>query len=275
MAVHTAARALVMSCHPVPSAAVTGLAAGLSALAGLSVARGALVTAAVLAGQLSIGWSNDYLDAERDRAVHRVDKPVAAGAVAPRSAGAAAGIALVIAIALSAALGWRAGTAALLIVACGWAYNLGLKATVLSWLPYALAFGALPAVATLAGDSSRMAPAWALAAGAALGVAAHFANVLPDLGDDAATGVRGLPHRLGARPTAAAGAVILLSASVSVLVGGADGAWRWAGLAVVSAIALVAVWTALRTPSSRLFFLSIIAIAVLDLVFFALAGSRL
>src|SRR5665647_499792 len=29
--------------------------------------------------------------------------------------------------------------------------------------------------------------------------AAHLANVLPDLGDDVATGIRGLPHRIGAR----------------------------------------------------------------------------
>src|SRR3712207_7375206 len=32
-----------------------------------------------------------------------------------------------------------------------------------------------------------------------LGVGAHLLNVLPDLEDDAATGVRGLPHVLGPR----------------------------------------------------------------------------
>ena len=58
--------------------------------------------AAVFTGQLLIGWSNDYLDAERDRAVHRSDKPVAAGAVAPRAAVTAAVIALILTLALSA-----------------------------------------------------------------------------------------------------------------------------------------------------------------------------
>ena len=59
---------LALSCHPLPTIAVTAISAGLAALAGLSPARGALVVAAVFAGQLSIGWSNDAIDAARDRA---------------------------------------------------------------------------------------------------------------------------------------------------------------------------------------------------------------
>src|SRR5450759_4462219 len=82
-------RALALSCHPIPSVAVTAISAGLVALAGLPIGRGALVTVAVFTGQLSIGWSNDYLDAERDRAVLRSDKPVATGAMKPRVAGTA------------------------------------------------------------------------------------------------------------------------------------------------------------------------------------------
>lgn len=266
----------MLSSHPVPTVAVTGLSAGLSALAELSLSRGLLVTASVLAGQLSIGWSNDYLDAERDRAVHRADKPVAAGAVSPATAGGAALLALVAAIALSAGMGWRGGGAALLVVLCGWAYNLGLKATALSWLPYAIAFGALPAVSTLSAEPPRMAPGWALLAGACLGVAAHLANVLPDLGDDAATGVRGLPHRIGARPTAIGAAALLLTASGSALLGsGASGAWPWIGVGAATAIAVAAAGIALRDPSSKRFFLAIILIAALTLLAFALAGAAL
>src|SRR5665811_979437 len=184
-------RALALSCHPTPSVAVTAISAGLVALADLPIGRGALVTGTVFTGQLSIGWSNDYLDAERDRAVLRSDKPVATGAVEPRVAGIAAVVALVLTLALSAALGWPGGAAAMATVACAWAYNLGLKATVLSWLPYAIAFGMLPAVATLSALPPRWPAAWTLTAGGLLGVAAHLANVLPDLGDDVATGIRG------------------------------------------------------------------------------------
>ena len=105
MAPCTLVRALALSCHPVPSMAVTALTVGLCALAGLPLGLGALVTVAIFTGQLSIGWSNDYLDAGRDQAVHRSDKPLAAGAIAPRVAGIAALGALILSVAVSVALG--------------------------------------------------------------------------------------------------------------------------------------------------------------------------
>jgi len=270
-------RALALSCHPLPSAAVTAMSAGLAALADLPAGRGVLVTAAVFTGQLSIGWSNDYLDAERDRAVRRSGKPVAAGAVAPRVAVTAAVIALVLTFALSAALGRGGAAAALAIVACGWLYNLGLKATVLSWLPYAIAFGMLPAVATLSASPSRWPAAWALTAGALLGVAAHLANVLPDLRGDLATGVRGLPHRLGAEATALTAAAILLAVTAVILFGpgGQLGPWRWAGFVAVVLVVGKAAASAYRDPSSRRFFLATILIAALNLVLFAMSGTHL
>src|SRR6476469_11201863 len=104
-------RGLALSCHPLPTLAVTAISAGLAALAGLSLARGGLVVAAVFAGQLSIGWSNDAIDATRDRATHRSDKPVAQGAVSTRVVGWAAGLALLAAIVLSFALGRQPGLA--------------------------------------------------------------------------------------------------------------------------------------------------------------------
>ena len=269
-------RALALSCHPLPSMAVSALSAGLAALADLPAGRAVLVTTAVFTGQLSIGWSNDYLDAERDRVAHRSDKPVAAGAVAPRVAGAAAVVALILTLPLSAALGWG-GAAALVIVLCGWLYNLGLKATALSWLPYAIAFGMLPAVATLSASPPRWPAAWALAAGALLGVAAHLTNVLPDLRDDVAAGVRGLPHRLGTRATALTAAAVLLAVSAVILFGpGAQpGRWRWAGFAVAVVVASTASATAYRDPSSRWFFPATILMAAMSVFFFAVSGTRL
>lgn len=270
-------RALALSCHPIPSLAVTAISAGLSALADLPIGRGALVTGAVFTGQLSIGWSNDYLDAERDRAVGRPDKPLAIGAIEPRVAGIAAVIALASSLALSAALGWPGGAVAVATALSAWAYNLGLKATVLSWLPYAVSFGLLPAVATLAASPPRWPGAWALATGALLGVAAHLANVLPDLRDDIATGIQGLPHRIGARATALVAAAVLFAASAVILFGppGRPDPWRWAWFAGALVVTGAAVLLALRDPSSRRFFRAIILIAALDVVSFALAGIRL
>lgn len=115
-----------------------------------------LVVGAVLTGQLTIGWGNDLRDAERDRAVGRVDKPLARGDVAVPVVLACLVAAAVACVALSAALGWRAALVNLVLgVAAGHAYNPGLKATVGSWAPYALAFGTLPVVVSLAGAEPR------------------------------------------------------------------------------------------------------------------------
>jgi len=270
-------RALALSCHPIPSLAVTAIAAGLAALADLPFGRGALVTATVFASQLSVGWSNDYLDADRDRTAGRPDKPVATGALRPRAARLAALVALALTLALSVGLGWPAGALAAVAVGSAWAYNLGAKATALSWAPYAVSFAALPSVATLAASPPRWPGVWAVAAAALLGVAAHLANVLPDLKDDLATGIRGLPHRIGATATALTAAALLLAGSAVILVGsaGSPGPWRWAVFAAAALVALASARLATRDPSSRRFFGANIVIAALDVVAFAFAGVRL
>jgi 4-hydroxybenzoate polyprenyltransferase len=110
-----------------------------------------------------------------------------------------------------------------------------------------------------------------------LGVAAHLANVLPDLREDAVTGVRGLPHRLGPKATALAGAGILLAASAVILfgAGGTHRPWRWAGFVAALLVAGSAAASAYRDPSSQRFFRATILIAAMDLVFFALSGTSL
>jgi 4-hydroxybenzoate polyprenyltransferase len=232
---------------------------------------------AVFTGQLSVGWSNDYIDADRDRASLRSDKPLATDAIAPSTVGIAAALAVLCTMALSALLGWPSGAVALLTVLTAWVYNLGLKGTVLSWLPYAVAFGLSPAIATLAASPPRWPAAWVLSVGVLLGIAAHLGNVLPDLGDDAATGIRGLAHRIGARATALTAAGLLLAASVVILVGpyGQAGPWRWAGLLAAVLMAGAATRFAFRDPSSRRFFFAIIVIAGLDLASFGFSGIRL
>ena len=124
---------------------------------------------------------------------------------------------------LSMALGAGAGTPHVVAVGSGWAYNLGLKRTAWSWAPYALTFGLLPSVATLAlprpTQALNWAPAWATGAGALIGVGAHLVNVLPDLDDDVRTGVRGFPHRIGRTATAVLGPLLLLIASAVILAG--------------------------------------------------------
>ena len=216
------ARGLVLATHAGPTVAVTTVATLLAVTAGVGAGRTALLCVAVLAGQASIGWSNDWLDAGRDRAVARADKPVVQGAVAPATLRAAALAAAAIAVGTSLALGIVPGLLLLALVASGWAYNLGLKRTAASVVPYATGFGALPAGVVAAAPGTPAAPWWLVGAGAAMGAAAHFANVAPDLEDDLATGVRGLPHRLGGVASAVLGA-LSLGFAVALLVLGPEG----------------------------------------------------
>jgi 4-hydroxybenzoate polyprenyltransferase len=259
-------RLLVRACHPEPTAAVTTLAALLAVADKAGPARSLLIALAVLSGQLVIGWSNDLVDAGRDREVGRTDKPLATGRLDPavvRGALIAASVACVV---LSLLLGWQAGTVHLvLLVGSGLAYNLRLKATIWSWLPYAVAFGSLPAVVTLGGAEPHLPPAWMVVAGAMLGVGAHFVNTLPDLDDDARTSVRGLPHRLGARGSQLAAMVVLVAASVAAHVGPPGPApwWSWLGLGVVLLLATLGLVTSGRTPFRLAILIAVIDVAVL------------
>jgi 4-hydroxybenzoate polyprenyltransferase len=249
---------------------VTALAATLAAAAG---ANPFLVGAAFLSGQLSIGWSNDWLDASRDLAVGRTDKPTVNGLPVPvlrRAVVAAA----VLCVPLSLLLGWRAGLVHLLAVASGWAYNVRLKSTVLSFVPYGLSFGLVPSVIALAAPGHHWAPWWAGAAGALLGIGAHGANVLPDLEDDVATGVVGLPHRLGRSLTSALSGSALVGATVLLAVG--PGLSPVGGAAVVLSVLVFAVGLVLgRRPGSRAAFLSVIVVALVDVGLLVVQGADL
>lgn len=232
-------------------------------------------TTAVLTGQLSIGWSNDVIDARRDLSVGRSDKPVALGGVSAAAVWTAAAVAAVLTVPLSLALGWWAGVVHLVGVVCGWAYNLCLKSTVLSPLPFFVAFGSLPAVATLALPAGPWPPAWALLAGGMIGVAAHFGNVLPDLDEDLATGVVGLPHRLGrVRSTTVAttsGVVAALLVAVASHHTASVATVLLASAAVASAVTgLVAVR---RDPRSEAAFFATMAIAALVVALLATSDA--
>jgi protoheme IX farnesyltransferase len=270
--------ALLRACHPEPTAAVTLMITALAVTAGRDAYGVLLVAAAVLAGQLSIGWLNDALDAGRDHAVGRMDKPVATGAVSGRTVGLAAAVAAVACVPLSFASGLLAGGVHLLAVAAGWAYELGLKSSRWSVLPYVVCFGLLPVFVVLglpAGPDGAVAlpPWWLPVAGALLGAGAHFANVLPDLDDDAATGVRGLPHRLGAGRSRAAAAALLLAATVVLaLASPVPTVLAWA--VPVLAVGLLAAGFRLgRREGSRAPFRAVMAVAALAVLLLLASGG--
>ena len=261
-----------------PTAGVTVLSVVLASAIGHPPGRTSVVAAAVLAGQLSIGWSNDLIDAERDASTRRSDKPVATGAV-PRSVVAlAAGGALVATVALSLLVGIASGAIHLLFVACGWAYNLGLKSTALSAIPYALGFAALPSFVVLALPGEVAPPWWLAVAGGLLGVGAHLVNVLPDLDDDLAVGVHGWPQRLGRRRATLAASAVLAAASVLLAVAppGAPSGAVLIGLGVALVGAGAVAWLGWRrqTPSRSLL-LGVMAVALIDIGLLVVGADRL
>lgn len=262
-------RVLARSCHLGPTVAVTLLALAYAVSVGLDPARMLLVTAAVLAGQLSVGWSNDLMDRHRDRVAGRHDKPLAVcGDVMVRAARTACGCAIVAAVVLSLACGLIPGLIHLVGLAAAWSYNAGIKSTVLSWLPYAIGFAALPVFVTLTDNAGN--PWWGIpVAGALLGVGAHLLNVLPDLDDDAATGVRGLAHRLGARRSTGLAVTLLIAGTVVLAVAAA--AVPVAALVavggVVAALSVLAV-----VGQGKLPFRAAIGIALVDVVLLVIAA---
>ncbi|MFI9528138.1 UbiA family prenyltransferase [Micromonospora rosaria] len=229
---------LVKASHPEPTAAVTLVAGLLAWGVGHRSAGIVAVAATVGASQLATGWANDALDAGRDDAVGRTDKPVAAGTVSRRTVALAALLAAVATPLLALTTNPTAAVWATAGLVSALLYDWPLKSTPVSVLPYAFSFGTLPAFVVLALPGAPTPPLWLVAAAACLGAGAHFANVLPDLADDARTGVRGLPHRLGPTGSRLAAAGLLLVAT-GVLVLGPPGPPSALGLAAVLTAAVV------------------------------------
>ncbi|HWM33475.1 MAG TPA: UbiA family prenyltransferase [Pseudolysinimonas sp.] len=268
-------RALLLSTHPGPGGAVAVIAVLLAITAGLDVWRVALIGLVMVLDQASVGLSNDWIDADRDRAVGRTDKPVARGDIAPRLARDVAIAAAVASVIASVPLGGAAVLAHLLFLTGAWAYNAGLKNSAISVLPYLVSFGTLPAIVTLARDQPALPAWWVVAAGALLGAGAHFANVLPDLEDDAATGVRGLPHRIGRLASLVTVWIALPAAALCLALGiGPATPLAIGGLVASLTLAAAGLVAGLTRAPSRALFRLVIAAALVDVVMLLIGGSR-
>jgi len=269
------ALALLRSAHPEPGGAVTLAMTLLAVGAGHRGWAIVGVAAAVGATQLSVGWVNDWLDADRDRLAGRGDKPVAVGAVSRRTVGIAGLIASLAIPLLGLPFGPAATGCITLVGIFALLYDWPLKSTLLSVLPYLVAFGLLPAFVVISLPGHPWPPAWLVAAGSLLGGGAHFANVLPDLADDAATGVHGLPHRIGATGSTIAAAGLLLAATLTLVFGPA-GPPSWAGIAAAAAAVVVLPlgWYAAQRASGRpvAMFRAVIVVALIDILLLVFSG---
>ena len=163
----------------------------------------------VFTGQLVVGWSNDLYDYDDDLKHQRVKKPLVSGLITKQYLQKWLRFMLPFSFLanLLGPLGVKGGLVYMLGIACGVAYNFYFKFNLLSPLPFAIAFAALPSSVVISKDLNP--PLWMLLGGALFGMAAHFINVIKDMDQDQASGIKGLPQKLGKVKSIAAAAILI------------------------------------------------------------------
>lgn len=169
----------------------------LLAISQYSIIDALRVALAIFAGQLVVGWSNDFIDAPLDIAAQRTKKPIVSKELKPEQLMKSIVIALIAAFLLSlfSPMGLTGTLIHFLGILSATFYNLKLKTTILSPLPYIVSFGALPWAIYLPADNQP--PLWLYLDFMLIAVAFHFFNVLKDFQWDIKQGILGLPQRLG------------------------------------------------------------------------------
>lgn len=185
--------------HPVP---VLFVMLG-TALFGLIAAEGRpeiwrflLMLAAMFGGQVAIGAHNEWRDREHD-AKHQPEKPIPSGLVDPHRVRPIIAGGLAMGIGAGVALGFWPLILFLVGAGSGFVYNLWLKRTPLSGVPYLVGLPLLPIWATMVMDRFEPQLLWLYPLGGAYVVAVHLAQSLSDIEGDTAAGTRGLAVVLG------------------------------------------------------------------------------
>ncbi len=191
-------RAALVMLHPVPVLCVLLATTAFALLIAWPLPLATLLRLlGTMAGiQLAIGALNDYVDLPLDRQT-KPWKPLVCGELRPETALWLTMGGLAVALVLVAPFGLLATTLALLGASAGILYNLYLKRTAWSWLPYLVALPLLPiwVWTALRGWDARL--LWLYPLGAFMVVALYLADTLPDIQTDTMHGIQGFAHRLG------------------------------------------------------------------------------
>lgn len=171
----------------------------------------------IFCGQLVVGWSNDLIDYHDDLRHQRLNKPLVSGVISTKFLERCLVVAVFAALIINllGPLGLVGGGLSLFAIAWAVGYNFYFKFTIFSWLPYAVAFAALPSCMAL--SKEIIPPMWMWLGGALLGTAAHFINVIKDMKEDHISGIKGLPQRCGTKLSIVI-AVALIAAAALLLV---------------------------------------------------------
>ena len=208
---------LVKAAHFGPTVLVVGITFVL-ALTQFSIGEAAFIALAFLLGQLVVGWTNDLVDFPRDKAAMRFNKPLVAGIITELTLKICVAIALVSALIVSllSPLGISGSAIHFLALLSATAYNVKLKSTVLSVVPYVFSFGALPWAMYLAAGTQP--PTWIVLGFILFASAFHFLNVLKDMESDIAQQVMGLPQVIGRKKSIVTATILAVLGIVDAVV---------------------------------------------------------
>jgi len=200
--------------------------------------------------QFAIGALNDVQDRHADR-LSRPAKPIPAGSVPVGVARLVAVGAAGLGLALAAPSGWLVLGLALVVLAIGGLYDLALKGTAWSWLPFAIGIPLLPVYGWLgAADGLPALFGVLIPVGVLEGAALAIANALVDVERDREAGVASVATALGRRLSAVVVLVLQTAVGgVAVVTGvglGAPPAWL---VLVVGASLIVVAGAAMAAPS--------------------------
>jgi 4-hydroxybenzoate polyprenyltransferase len=190
-------RGLVRLTHPFPCL-LDGLVVGaVAVVAGADILTAVRLGVSMTALQVSIGALNDIVDAPRDRG-RKPGKPIPAGLVSREVAWAVAVACALLGLLLAGPSGVPTIGLAVVVLAIGYAYDLGFKGTAWSWVPFAVGIPLLPVYGWL-GARGGVPASFAILLPVAViaGAALAIANALVDLERDRAAGVESVATRLG------------------------------------------------------------------------------
>ncbi|MEY2731555.1 MAG: hypothetical protein RLZZ588_280 [Chloroflexota bacterium] len=190
--------ALLRLAHPLPTLLNAVAAAALATVAGAGPSAAGLVALTMLGVHTCIGASNDYLDRHRDRG--RPEKPIASGALPPSAGLLLSAVGITVGLVAAAQVSTLTFALAVTGALVGATYNVWLKHTALSWLPFALGVSIIPAFAWSTVSSVLPTPILTLSLISLPGGAAlALQNSLADRALDLQSGMRSAAVRLGER----------------------------------------------------------------------------
>ena len=195
----------------------------LLSLTQFSVPESSLIAIAIMLGQFVVGWTNDLIDFPLDKSAMRFNKPLVAGTIteATLKVGIIFALFSSLIVSLLSPLGATGTAIHFLGLLSATAYNLKLKSTKLSVVPYVVSFGALPWAVYKAAETPT--PAWLVFGFILIASAFHFLNVLKDLELDISQNILGLPQILGRQRSIATALLLAFLGILDVAIGISQG----------------------------------------------------